>query len=86
MTCAPEGQSPTDRPTVSFAEADDRREAMYRAIGDWLTDLSDLVEAARASETFRGSPVDRVPTSTTKSVSTVSMRPSIPTASVVYRP
>lgn len=40
-------------PSASFAEADDRTEAMHRAIEDWLYELTELVDEARATEAFR---------------------------------
>lgn len=40
-------------PSASFDEVDDRTEAMHRAIEDWLSELTELVDEARATEAFR---------------------------------
>ncbi len=43
----------SEQPSVSFAEADARRDRMHSAIENWLRELADLVEEARATEEFQ---------------------------------
>lgn len=45
--------STTGDRSVRFAEAEDRTDAMHGAIKDWLTELSELVDEARATEEFQ---------------------------------